>query len=173
MYTDAPPSMQEGCRVCIHFYQEFTVDMSSLKPRIVHAALLLVGITVAGSLWAQSRDEIISERLQSADRVCLQGEDCSPGGSAAMEVAQSDNDGFNPESTYESSCAVCHAAGVSGAPRPTDVDLWNTRLEEDGLDTLVENAINGVNAMPPRGMCSGCSDDEMRQLVEYLLRDVL
>jgi len=146
--------------------------MSSLKSRIIHAILLVAGITVAGSLWAQSREDIISERLQGADRVCLQGEDCS-GGGATTQVAQSASDEFDPESVYENNCATCHATGIANAPQPDDADHWNTRLEEDGLDTLVTNAINGVNAMPPRGMCTDCSDDEIRQVVEYLIRDVL
>ncbi len=148
--------------------------MSSLKFRIVHAILLVLGVTLAGSLWAQSqsREAIISERLQGADRVCLQGEDCS-GGGASMSVAQASTDEFSPESVYEDNCAMCHDTGMANAPQPDDADHWNTRLEEDGLDGIVANAISGVNAMPPRGMCNDCTDDEVRQVVEYLMQDVL
>lgn len=146
--------------------------MSSLKIRIVHAILLVAGVTVAGSLWAQSREDMISERLQGADRVCLQGEDCAAGG-AAMNMAQAGSDEFSPEAVYQDNCAMCHDTGMANAPQPDETDRWNTRLEEDGLDGLVTNAINGINAMPPRGMCTDCTDEEIRQVVEYILRDVL
>lgn len=146
--------------------------MTSLKTRIFHAILLMVGITLAGSLWAQSREEMISERLQGADRVCLQGADCSSGG-ASMTMAQAGGDEFSPEEVYQDNCAMCHDTGMANAPQPGQTDRWNTRLEEDGLDGVVANAISGINAMPPRGMCTDCTDDEVRQVVEYLLRDVL
>lgn len=146
--------------------------MSSLKSRIVQAILLITGITLAGSLWAQSREQIIAERLQAPDRVCLQGEDCSAGGSS-MTMAQADSGEFSPEAVYENNCAMCHNTGMANAPQPDDADHWNTRLEEAGLDGIVTNAINGVNAMPPRGMCTDCTDDEIRQVVEFIMQDVL
>jgi cytochrome c5 len=69
---------------------------------------------------------------------------------------------------------MCHDTGMANAPQPDQTDRWNTRLEEvGGVDGLVQNAISGVNAMPPRGMCTDCTDDEIRQVVEYILRDVL
>lgn len=146
--------------------------MSSLKSRIVNAILLVAGITAAGSLWAQNLETVISERLEGADRVCLQGADCSAGG-AAMNIAQAGSDEFSPEAVYENNCAMCHDTGMANAPQPDQTDRWNTRLEEAGLDGIVSNAINGINAMPPRGMCTDCTDDEIRQVVEYIMRDVL
>ncbi len=38
-----------------------------------------------------------------------------------------------------------------------------------GNATLVKHAIEGFNAMPPKGMCMDCSDDEIKAAVEYMV----
>lgn len=38
-----------------------------------------------------------------------------------------------------------------------------------GMDAVMENVINGVNAMPARGICMSCSDEQLRQVVDYML----
>ena len=40
---------------------------------------------------------------------------------------------------------------------------------EKGLDAVVTNAINGLNAMPPKGMCFDCTDADLRAIVEYMI----
>jgi cytochrome c5 len=37
------------------------------------------------------------------------------------------------------------------------------------MDTLLSNAINGINAMPAKGTCAACSDDELKAAIEYIL----
>jgi cytochrome c5 len=34
---------------------------------------------------------------------------------------------------------------------------------------LLHSAINGKNAMPPRGTCATCSDDELKAAIEYMV----
>jgi len=65
------------------------------------------------------------------------------------------------------SCAACHASGVLGAPITGDTPAWSSRIAK-GLDTLTNNAINGINGMPPRGG-SSLSDDNIKALVEYMI----
>ncbi len=74
------------------------------------------------------------------------------------------------EDRYNRTCAVCHAAGAAGAPRTGDADTWNKRIEEKGMDKLVENAKNGIKAMPPKGMCFDCSDDDFKALIEFMAK---
>lgn len=69
---------------------------------------------------------------------------------------------------YEASCAVCHASGVAGAPVLGDKAAWKPRIAK-GMDTLVKNALKGLNAMPPKGTCMTCSDEEIRKAVEYMV----
>ena len=68
---------------------------------------------------------------------------------------------------YNKSCAVCHAQGVAGAPKTGDTAAWAPRLEK-GMDALLATVKNGLNAMPPRGMCFDCSDDEYMELIKYM-----
>jgi cytochrome c5 len=72
------------------------------------------------------------------------------------------------ESIYESKCRACHDYGVAGAPRFGDSAVWAGRLIK-GMDLLYKNSINGVRAMPARGGCYACSDDEIEAAVDYIL----
>ncbi|MCX2781171.1 c-type cytochrome [Microbulbifer thermotolerans] len=68
---------------------------------------------------------------------------------------------------YLRSCHSCHGSGVSGAPRTGDTAAWAPRLAK-GMDTLVANAINGYQAMPPRGLCFDCSEAQFADLIRYM-----
>ena len=72
---------------------------------------------------------------------------------------------------FEKGCAMCHASGVAGAPKLGDADAWGERAKQ-GVDVLVSSALNGKGAMPPKGVCAGCSDDEVRSAVEYMLSQI-
>lgn len=71
------------------------------------------------------------------------------------------------EDIYNRSCSVCHAAGAAGAPVTGSEKDWAPRLEK-GMDTLVSSVKNGMNAMPPQGMCFECSDEQYKALIEYM-----
>ncbi|MEX0963722.1 MAG: c-type cytochrome [Pseudohongiellaceae bacterium] len=81
---------------------------------------------------------------------------------AAAEVAA-----FDVESTYQMSCFACHGTGAAGAPIMGDADVWTERMAK-GIDAVMANVINGLNAMPPKGLCMTCSDDNLRALVDYM-----
>ncbi len=68
---------------------------------------------------------------------------------------------------YAKTCALCHGNGAAGAPKTGNAEQWAPRLKK-GMDTLVENAKNGIGAMPPKGMCFDCSDAEYQALIEYM-----
>jgi cytochrome c5 len=40
------------------------------------------------------------------------------------------------------------------------------------MDTLMATVVNGKGAMPPRGTCAACSDEDLRAAVEYMLSTV-
>ena len=69
---------------------------------------------------------------------------------------------------YGGLCKTCHDAGVAGAPIASSDDMA-ARLAEKGIDTLVSNAINGLNAMPPRGGNPTLTDEQIRAAVEFML----
>ena len=70
---------------------------------------------------------------------------------------------------YGSLCNACHESGVSGAPIRGS-ELMAERLEEKGMETLVSNAINGLNVMPPRGGNPGLTDEQIQAAVEYMIQ---
>jgi cytochrome c5 len=69
---------------------------------------------------------------------------------------------------YGGLCMTCHDAGVAGAPI-TGSDQMGERLASKGLDMLVQNAINGLNAMPPRGGNPSLTDEQIQVAVEFML----
>lgn len=72
------------------------------------------------------------------------------------------------QEVYKSACFACHDTGAAGAPKFGDKAAWAPRISQ-GIDTLVSHAINGIRAMPPRGTCGNCSDDELKKTVEYMV----
>ena len=68
---------------------------------------------------------------------------------------------------YNKSCAVCHAAGVAGAPVTGDASAWEPRLNK-GIDQLLLSVKTGLNVMPPGGMCFDCTDDDYPALIRYM-----
>ncbi len=84
---------------------------------------------------------------------------------SAFSVASFADD--DVEEKYNKSCTTCHAAGIAGAPKTGDVEAWKPRMDK-GMDALVASVNNGLNAMPPKGMCMDCSDDDYKALIEYM-----
>jgi cytochrome c5 len=72
------------------------------------------------------------------------------------------------EAVYAGLCKACHEAGVAGAPI-AESEQMTARLDEKGLDMLVSNALNGLNAMPPRGGNPALTDEQIRAAVEFML----
>lgn len=67
------------------------------------------------------------------------------------------------EQIYNHFCVTCHAQKpliALGAPKIRNNDDWESRLKKGAL-ALYENTLNGINAMPPRGGCFECSDDQL------------
>lgn len=81
---------------------------------------------------------------------------------AAAEVAA-----FDVEATYQMSCFACHGTGAAGAPVMGDAEVWAERMEK-GMDAVMTNVISGINAMPPKGLCMTCTDENLRALVDYM-----
>jgi cytochrome c5 len=69
---------------------------------------------------------------------------------------------------YDTKCFACHAAGVAGAPKFGDKEMWAPRIEK-GMDALMETVHNGLNAMPPKGTCMDCTEEELSAAVQYMV----
>ena len=69
---------------------------------------------------------------------------------------------------YDTYCATCHAMGIGGAPAFADTSAWAPRISK-GMDALMASTLNGINAMPAKGLCMSCSDDELNDAVIYMV----
>jgi len=69
---------------------------------------------------------------------------------------------------YDTKCFVCHASGVAGAPKFGDKAAWEPRIAT-GMDAMLAVAITGKNAMPPKGTCMDCSDDDLKAAIQYMV----
>ena len=75
------------------------------------------------------------------------------------------------KSAYNRTCALCHGAGVAGAPKPGDKEAWATRVAQ-GKETLYKHAIEGYTGekgmMPAKGGNSTLSDDDVKAAVNFM-----
>lgn len=87
---------------------------------------------------------------------------------APTEVAAAEPADIDGAAVYNGMCQACHATGAADAPIPGS-DLWAERAAK-GLDELAQNAINGINTMPPKGGFVQLSDAEVTAAVEHMLQ---
>jgi cytochrome c5 len=52
-----------------------------------------------------------------------------------------------------------------------DAAAWQPRIDK-GMDTLWQHTLNGLNAMPPKGTCMACSDEELRAAMDHMVGQV-
>ena len=88
--------------------------------------------------------------------------DAAPATEAASATADAG------KATYDTACFSSHGTGAAGAPILGNKDAWAARVGK-GIDTLYSNAINGINAMPPKGGAVSLSDDQVKAVVDYMV----
>jgi len=71
------------------------------------------------------------------------------------------------EELYKAKCSVCHSTDAMGAPRVGDKKAWEAVLKK-GFDKVLNNAIHGINGMPPKGG-TDLPDDKIKKIVEYMI----
>ena len=72
------------------------------------------------------------------------------------------------ESVFKAGCAVCHTAGIAGAPKAGEKSAWAPRIAK-GKPTLYEHAIKGFNAMPAKGGNAALADADVKAAVDYMV----
>ncbi len=71
------------------------------------------------------------------------------------------------EDVYKTVCSACHASGAAGAPKFGDQGEWAARIKQ-GEKALLNSALKGKNAMPPRGGGADLSDLEVERAMIYM-----
>ena len=129
-------------------------------------------ITLAASLlfaFSVNADHNSAEAV--AARIAPVGQVYLPGELAPLQAKIAEPSGpRSGEAVYTATCAMCHSAGLAGAPILGNTEQWAPRIAA-GTDTLYRHAIEGLNGiMPPRGTCADCSDDELQAAVDYMIQ---
>ncbi len=69
---------------------------------------------------------------------------------------------------YDTKCAVCHANDVAGAPKLGDKEAWAPRIAT-GMDAMLAVVTKGKGAMPPKGTCMDCTEEQLKSTVQYMV----
>ncbi|MBU1283260.1 MAG: c-type cytochrome [Gammaproteobacteria bacterium] len=131
---------------------------------------LLVAPATVLALWVvtaqATTDDAIAERLKPVGQVCVMGEECKGVGAVAVSAG---GGARTADDIIAKHCGACHTPGILGAPKIGDTAAWKERADhQGGLDGILAKAISGINAMPPKGTCADCSDDELRGAIQKM-----
>lgn len=134
--------------------------------------MLAVPVAVM-ALWAvgaqAATNDEIAERIKPVGQVCVQGEECK--GVEAVASAAAGGGAMSADDIVNKFCSTCHgaAAAAMGAPHMGDAAAWKARADAaGGIDGLLKHAISGINAMPPRGTCAACSDEDLEGAIHKM-----
>lgn len=128
---------------------------------MVKVAIATTALMMSVFAIAAVKDEM-TDRLSPVGSMCMAGENCA---AAPVTVASGPRSG---EEIYNAKCIACHSSGAAGAPKVGDVAAWAPRISK-GIEVLYTGAINGIGGMPAKGLCMDCSDDEIKQTVDYMV----
>jgi cytochrome c5 len=119
----------------------------------------------------------VEKRIQPFGQVFMPGDDLTAAGPqvAAAESPEPVDTPMTGPQVYNEACIACHGTGIGGAPAFGNAEAWGPRIEQ-GIDTLVQHAINGYQGqtgyMPPKGGRLDLSDEEVAAAVEYMAEQV-
>ena len=122
--------------------------------------LIYLLLLISGLLLADDYEDEVRDRLNKYSGSTIAVDN---GSQESEEVISRSG-----KEVYDIGCAACHTAGLAGSPLLGDQSQWEARLVK-GVETLTNNAYNGYNAMPAKGLCMDCSKEEIRASLDYML----
>lgn len=94
------------------------------------------------------------------------------------------------EEVFNSACKTCHATHFPDAPQAHDVAAWQHKytisanqakqknpgltgkeLDQQTLAVLVGKVRNGNHAMPAKGLCNDCTDQEYQNAIKFMMSE--
>lgn len=141
--------------------------MKAMSSFFVKSVLGTISMLFALSISAASvQDDMSREAI--AERIKPAGKHYVAGESSAAEQSSGPRSG---QQVYDKYCTACHTAGVMGAPKMNEASDWEERLDK-GMETVLKHAVEGFNAMPPKGTCSDCSEEEIQAAIDYMTEEI-
>ncbi len=137
----------------------------------MRASVLLIALSccISAAFAAVDFDtQQIQERIKPVGSVRTQA-NSQPAPAAEVKPAVAAAPQAPGQATYEQFCTTCHQNGLAGAPIFRDAASWKTRMAAKNIDALTASAIKGINAMPPKGTCSDCTDEQIKEAIQYML----
>ncbi len=145
------PRLNQQCEVMF---------MNQIQRRLcAFLSISALSFSVSAAKISQSEYDAIAERIKPVGDVYLAGAEPEP------VTPSGPRDGA---SVYGTFCVACHASGISGAPVTGNAEHWQDRIAQ-GMDKMADHAINGFNAMPAKGSCMDCSDDEIIAAIQHMI----
>ena len=135
--------------------------MKMLQAMMLFVATLVMAQANAAETMTDAQTEKLRERIKPVAEVCVQGDDC---GGPVVVASSGPRSG---EEVFNGTCTSCHTVGIAGAPKKGDVAAWSKRLAKGFAETLAV-AKKGLNAMPAKGLCMDCSDDELSAAIKFM-----
>ncbi len=116
--------------------------------------------------------EAVAERIKPVAKIEFGPREGAPAPAGqpapAKPAAQAKAGAADGKAVYDKVCFACHAQSVAGSPKIGDKAAWAPRIKQ-GMDTLVQSALKGKGAMPPKGGNPSLSDAEVKAAVEFLV----
>lgn len=137
------------------------MKLMSLTIKTFALAAAIAGFAIS----VNAANETAADRTKPVGEVCMAGDPCA----AAAVASAASGEPRSGEVVYSTKCFTCHATGAAGAPKLGDAAAWASRLAERGEQGLYDSAIKGFKAMPAKGLCMDCSDDEIKASVDHIL----
>ena len=152
------------------FFTTFVAVLVGLG--ILAVILYFLAGYMSGSVDEYRTDEVVLENIKPVGQVNIAGQPGTEEEAATEPAAPADGEAaagpMSGEQVYQAHCLACHGTGAAGAPKFGDAAAWKPRIAK-GVDALLASATNGLNAMPPKGLCMACSEDELKGAIEYMI----
>lgn len=124
----------------------------------------MVCVWVLTGFALDASDAVVLDRIRPLGEVQVEGQVTQSAEVQSKPVARTG------EAIYNQYCTVCHESGVAGAPKFQNQADWQPRLQKaGGIAGLVSISEKGLNAMPAKGTCSDCTEEELKEAIHYML----
>lgn len=135
--------------------QLITVILLSFLVPIIGIILLVQLVTgQPGAHPAAMTPEKVAERIKPVSGIEIGAPAAAPGARSGEEIVKA-------------ACVACHQSGVQKAPKIADQADWAPRIKT-GLGAMVQVAIKGKGAMPPKGGDTSLTDAEVMRAVVFM-----
>jgi len=135
------------------------------------ATIILIYLAVLGNTPVAYTGAVNSANATLEDRIrpVVTLDDIIKADETVIQAETTEVAAKTPVDLYQGACMACHTTGVANAPKLGDNAAWSTRAGL-GVEGLLQSAIKGKGAMPPKGT-SSYSDEELRSVIEYMLAE--